>query len=130
MTQQEALNETVGVHAAPSRSALTSGSHSSAFFEQMPRAWKLRPATEITTRSVARAQSCMAVHFMECSGWVCRGLTTVRAKDGLQREGRNLVGQLEGLLIQAGVRLLTKGFTELLDRLVAKRDAIILTTLH
>ena len=42
-----------------------------------------------------------------------------RGKDGWGREGRVLVGHLEGLAIQADImRVIAKGLTEFLDRLV------------
>jgi hypothetical protein len=89
------------------------------FFEQTPHSLTLRPATEITTRPVAGAQSCMAVHFMDLADGRVVAYTTVRAKDGWEREGRILVGQLDGIDIQAdSVCVIAKGFTEFLDRLV------------
>jgi hypothetical protein len=88
------------------------------FFEQTPHAWRLRPATEITARPVAGAESCMAVHFMDLADGRVVAYTAVRGRNSWEREGRFLVGQLEGRAIQAGVRVLAKGFTEFLDRLV------------
>ena len=61
----------------------------------------------------------MTVHFLDLADGHVVAYTTVRAKDGWERKGRILVGQLEGLAIQAdSVRDLAKGFTEFLDRLV------------
>jgi hypothetical protein len=44
--------------------------------------------------------------------------TAVQGRNSWERAERILVGQLEGRAIQAGVRILAKGFTEFLDRLV------------
>lgn len=88
------------------------------FFEQTPHAWTMKSATEITTRPVAGAESCMAIHFMDLADGRVVAYTTVRGENTWEREGRILVGQLEGRAVQAGVRVLAKGFTEFLDRLV------------
>jgi hypothetical protein len=88
------------------------------FFEQTPHAWALKPATEIATRPVAGTESCMAVHFMDLADGRVVAYTAVQGRNSWERAERILVGQLEGRAIQAGVRILAKGFTEFLDRLV------------
>jgi hypothetical protein len=88
------------------------------FYGQTPHAWTMKPATEIAARPVAGAESCMAVHFMDLADGRVVAYTAIWDQNTRERKGRILVGQLEGRAIQAGVRVLAKGFTEFLDRLV------------
>lgn len=88
------------------------------FYEQTPHSWTLNPATAITARSIGGAESSMAVHFMDLADGRVVAYTTVQAKEGWGREGRVLVGQLEGQAIQAdSVCVIAKGLTEFLERI-------------
>ncbi len=89
------------------------------FYEETPHAWTLKPAAEITTRPISGAEFSTAVDFMDLADGRVVAYTTVRAKDGWKREGRIVVGQLDGITIQVGsVRVIAKGLTELLDWIV------------
>lgn len=89
------------------------------FYEQTPHPWTLRPATEITGRAIGAADSSETVHFMDLADGRAVAYTTVRGKDRARRAGRVLVGRLEGAAIQAdSVRVIAKGVTEFLDRVV------------
>ncbi|HNP83421.1 MAG TPA: DUF4419 domain-containing protein [Nitrospira sp.] len=94
------------------------------FYEQTPHSWTLKPATAITARSIGGADSSMAVHFMDLADGRIVAYTTVRAKDGWGREGRVLVGQLDGITIQADhARVIAKGLTEFLDWIVREEGS-------
>ncbi len=89
------------------------------FYEQTPHSWILKPATEITARPIGGAASSTAVHFMDLADGRVVAYTTVQAKEGWGREGRVLVGRLEGSTIQAnGLRVIANGLTEFLDQIV------------
>ncbi|MDR4469071.1 MAG: DUF4419 domain-containing protein [Nitrospira sp.] len=89
------------------------------FFEETPHSWILKSAAEITARPIAGTQLDMAIHFMDLADGRIVAYTTVRAKEGWGREGRVLVGQLDGLAFQAdSARVVAKGLAEFLDRLV------------
>lgn len=89
------------------------------FYEQTPHAWTLKPAAEITARAIGEADFSTAVHFMDLAdGRIVAYVKDAGEGRGVQ-EGRILLGQLEGPAIQAdSVRVIAKGLTEFLDRLV------------